>query len=178
MDDNPTSSPSRIAQSKTIFEGVSFHIASSFHPERISELEAALLAHGARQAKGLDDEALNIVVADGPRWEGWHIIRDMELDEQSQASIETSDSRKRRKVEVVTDNWVERSIVLNRLQSYVLLYSKYSPLTLCQCPLFLSRPSTIVFYHRCMCNCVAFVRSRDSFGRYNCSGGPVAHGAH
>ena len=111
-----TTSSQPHTSSTNTFEGVTYYIASSFSPQRALEIEAALLSHGAHKSKGLDDPELNIVIADGPRWEGWNFIEDEDLDEQTGAGQSSRGDQQRRKVEVVTDFWIDRSIILNRAQ--------------------------------------------------------------
>ena len=82
-----------------LFVSITYYIAPSFPPNRIEELDAVLQEYGGNRAEGgLKDEKLTTVIANSPRWEGWE-----EIGEDSN-------------IDVVTDKWVERSVVLGKLQ--------------------------------------------------------------
>ena len=82
-----------------LFVSITYYIVPSFSLNGIEELDAVLQEYGGSRAEGgLKDRKLTTVIANSPRWEGWEEVRE--------------DSR----IDVVTDKWVERSVVLGNLQ--------------------------------------------------------------
>ncbi|KAL1746218.1 BRCT domain-containing protein [Schizophyllum fasciatum] len=79
---------------KPLLKSVVYHISPSYRSSRREQLQAALNAHGAQPAPTIS-KATHIIT-DTPRFEGY-----AEADETA---------------EIVTDRWVERSIVLDRVE--------------------------------------------------------------
>ncbi|KAF9480753.1 hypothetical protein BDN70DRAFT_856332 [Pholiota conissans] len=98
------------------FKGQTYHIASSFPPARAEELDAALSAHGATRAEGVNDLSLNLVIADSPVWEGWEIVEQREREAREKDGVMEGAEPRARLVEVVTDKWVDRSLLTGKLQ--------------------------------------------------------------
>ncbi|KAJ3510240.1 hypothetical protein NLJ89_g4795 [Agrocybe chaxingu] len=99
-----------------IFAGITYHLASSLPPTRAEELAFVLDAHGGQAADkelGVKDPKLTTVVSNSVRFEGWEVVA-ARMEGQGGGEGGNGDGRV---VEVVTDKWVERSIVLGRLQS-------------------------------------------------------------
>ena len=84
---------------KEIFETIRYFIASSLPSSRAGELRHVLDSNGATYLdQGLRDISLTTAITNSNRFEGWEEIS------------------QRRGVDVVTDKWVERSLILGKLQ--------------------------------------------------------------
>lgn len=86
--------------SGALFGSTHYFIASSIVPDRVEELRHVLDTNGAHFIEsGLKDPKLNTVISNSSRFEGWE-------------ELSGKDS-----VHVVTEDWVERSLVLGKLQA-------------------------------------------------------------
>lgn len=84
---------------KELFTSVCYIIASSLPGERADQLRHILDINGAVYLeKGLVDTTLNTIITNSNRFEGWE------------------DAARRQNIRVVSDKWVERSVVLGKLQ--------------------------------------------------------------
>ena len=79
---------------KPLFHSVVYYISPSLRSSRREQLQAALDAHGARASTTISDATH--IITDTPRFDGWK-----EADEGA---------------EIVTDRWVDRSVVLDRAE--------------------------------------------------------------
>jgi mediator of DNA damage checkpoint protein 1 len=96
-----------------LFASFNYHISPSFPSPRIEELKHVLDSNGASEVAASGEgwlKEVNLVVTNSMRFEGWEDVK------------ERNESRKEGEAEVyiVTDKWVDRSLVLGKTQSYVL----------------------------------------------------------
>lgn len=88
-------------QQHQFFAAIRYIIASSLPTSRADELKHVLDTNGAVYLpNGLHDSSLTTVITNSNRFEGWEVVN----------------AQRERVVEVVTDQWVERSLILGRLQ--------------------------------------------------------------
>ena len=94
------------------FASFKYHISSSFPSHRIEELKHVLDRNGASEV-GNDEEwwkEVNLVVSNSMWFEGWEEVK--ERNEKRKTGEEGVEE-----VYVVTDKWVDRSLVLGKTQS-------------------------------------------------------------
>ena len=95
----PSSPGAEEPPSKKLFASIRYFIASSLPVQRADQLRHVLDINGAIYVeKGSLDPALNTIITNSHRFEGWEDVMKIE------------------QVNVVTDKWVERSIVLGKMQ--------------------------------------------------------------
>jgi len=83
-----------------IFSGVRFTLSSSFSQARAAEIRHILeINGGVYTEEGLKDPKLTAVVSNTNRFEGWELLSEKEG------------------VDVVTDQWVERSLLMGKPQA-------------------------------------------------------------
>ncbi|KAF9463519.1 hypothetical protein BDZ94DRAFT_1308637 [Collybia nuda] len=85
-----------------LFSGVHYYLSSSLSSQRQAELAHVLDNNGGAQVESISSPALTHLVANTNRYEGW----------QDVAAREEAGE-----LAVVTDKWVDRSMVLGKLQS-------------------------------------------------------------
>ena len=94
------------------FASFKYHISSSFPSHRIEELKHVLDRNGASEVGNGEGwfKEVNLVVSNSMRFEGWEEVK--ERNERRKAGEEAVEE-----VYVVTDKWVDRSLVLGKTQS-------------------------------------------------------------
>ena len=99
-----------------LFASFKYHISPSFPSTRIEELRHVLERNGASSCDG---EAwlkeVNLVVSNSTKFEGWEDVK----ERNERKRLEGGDGEE---VYVVTDKWVDRSLVLGKIQSYILFF--------------------------------------------------------
>lgn len=94
------------------FASFKYHISPSFPPHRIEELRHVLDLNGASEVENGEGwlKEVNLVVSNSMRFEGWEEIK--ERNEKRKLGDQTVEE-----VYVVTDKWVDRSLVLGKTLS-------------------------------------------------------------
>ena len=94
------------------FASFIYHISPSFSSQRIEELKHVLDRNGASEVEKGEGwlKEVNLVVSNSMRFEGWEEVK--ERNERRKAGEEGVEE-----VYVVTDKWVDRSLVLGKTQS-------------------------------------------------------------
>jgi hypothetical protein len=94
------------------FATFKYHISPSFPPQRIEELKHVLDRNGASEVANGEDwlKEVNLIVSNSMRFEGWEEVK--ERNERRKTGEEGVEE-----VYVVTDKWVDRSLVLGKTQS-------------------------------------------------------------
>ena len=112
----PSSFPSdhQLPNGEMLFASFKYHISPSFTFTRIEELKHVLDRNGAHEA-GLKE--VNLVITNSMKFEGWEEVK--EKNESRKTAVRGEEAEE---VYVVTDKWVDRSLVLGKVQSYVLLF--------------------------------------------------------
>jgi len=95
----PSSPGAEAPTAQKLFASVRYIIASSLPVQRADQLRHILDINGAVYVeKGSLDTTLNTVITNSQRFEGWENVV------------------KREQVRVVSDKWVERSMILGKMQ--------------------------------------------------------------
>jgi mediator of DNA damage checkpoint protein 1 len=94
------------------FASFKYHISPSFPSCRIEELKHVLDCNGASEVGNGEGwlKEVNLVVSNSMKFEGWEEVK--ERNERRKAGEEAVEE-----VYVVTDKWVDRSLVLGKTQS-------------------------------------------------------------
>ena len=94
------------------FTSFKYHISPSFPSDRIEELKHVLDHNGASEVGNGEGwlKVVNLVVSNSMRFEGWEEIK--ERNEKRKLGDQTVEE-----VYVVTDKWVDRSLVLGKTLS-------------------------------------------------------------
>lgn len=98
-----------------LFTSFKYHISSSFPSSRIEELKHVLDGNGACETAGGEGwlKEVNLVVTNSMKFEGWE-----EVKERNERRKLGGEGEEEEEVYVVTDKWVDRSLVLAKTQSY------------------------------------------------------------
>ena len=94
------------------FASFKYHISPSFPPHRIEELKHVLDRNGASEVENSEEwlKEVNLVVSNSMKFEGWEEVKERnERRKEGDESVE--------EVYIVTDKWVDRSLVLGKTQS-------------------------------------------------------------
>jgi hypothetical protein len=95
----PSSPGAEDLPAKELFASIRYFIASSLPVQRADQLRHVLDTNGAVFVEeGSLDPTLNTIITNSHRFEGWE------------------DAMKREQVRVVTDKWVEKSVILGKMQ--------------------------------------------------------------
>lgn len=95
----PSSPGPQGPSTQELFPSIRYIIASSLPAQRSDQLRHVLDINGAVYLEqGLSDPTLNTIITNSNRFEGWE------------------DVAANKRVRVVTDKWVERSVILGKMQ--------------------------------------------------------------
>ncbi|TFK35315.1 hypothetical protein BDQ12DRAFT_737619 [Crucibulum laeve] len=101
------------------FAGVRYHLAICLSISRVNNLRHALNANGSTEAAGLEDETFTHVVTDSHRFEGWEVVEERNARMRESKGVERSageGGEEQKEIHVVTDTWVEKSIIHGKMQ--------------------------------------------------------------